>query len=152
MALTIAELDRYPRPRDGWPRWTLTCPYRANAIPGARRPDQLEFGANCQLYAYAILALFARSVAPHRSSELWDDPALTRVALEDAEDLDLALFSPTGDAWGAHVAVVLGNRLLHLSAEVGRPALWHWRDFAVRPRYRVLVGLIRVPVPGDLPK
>ena len=149
MALTIAELDRFPRPRDGWPPWALTCTFRASAIPGTGRSDQLEYGANCQLCAYAVLALFDRCVAPHRSSELWEDPALSRVALDDAEDLDLALFSATGDAWGAHVAVVLGDRLLHLSAEVGWPALWRWEDFEERPRYRILVGLIRAPATGN---
>lgn len=45
-----------------------------------------------------------------------------------------------------HVAVVFGGRLLHLSAEVGWPAVWNWEDFAKRDRYNTTVGLVRAQV------
>lgn len=54
----------------------------------------------------------------------------------------------TGEAWGAHVAIVFGDFLLHLSAEVGWPALWSWEEFAVRERYSRLVGVVRAPQSG----
>jgi hypothetical protein len=59
-------------------------------------------------------------------------------------DLDLVLFNRTANAWGAHVAIALANGLLHLSAEVGRPALWRWSDFADRERYHAIIGAIRI--------
>ncbi|GAA3782279.1 hypothetical protein [Streptomyces chiangmaiensis] len=34
--------------------------------------------------------------------------------------------------------------MLHLCAEVGRPAVWEPAEFAARERYRVLVGVKRV--------
>jgi hypothetical protein len=100
--------------------------------------------ANCQRYAYSVLALFGIRVPDHRSSELWSDPAFDRPAVAVAADLDLALFNrDASSARGSHVAVFLGGRLLHLSAEIGRPAVWGWREFAVRERYRTIIGLVR---------
>jgi hypothetical protein len=43
-----------------------------------------------------------------------------------------------------HVVVALANGLLHLSAEVSRPALWRWSDFADRERYQAIIGAIRI--------
>jgi hypothetical protein len=62
-----------------------------------------------------------------------------------AQPLDLVLFNATDDAYGAHVGVwVNGGRVLHLCAEVGRPAVWETKEFAARGRYRVLIGIKRV--------
>lgn len=146
MPITKAELSRVAVPRSGWPSWATDAPYVAAAFPGAVRSARPEDGANCQVYAYAVLALFGRMVPPHRSSELWDDPSFAHVEPAEARDLDLVLFSTNGAAWGAHVAVAFGPSLLHLCAEEGRPALWMWEDFAARSRYAAVVGVVRVPV------
>jgi hypothetical protein len=126
----------------GLPAWVLDAPYSASAHPGAPDAPPIGDGANCQRYAYAVVALFGRSVPPVRSSELWTWPA-QHPGRADALPLDLALVNGTEDAWGAHVAVVTRTALLHLCSEVGRPAVWTWQDFARRPRYAHLVGLVR---------
>lgn len=140
------DLEHRSAPPGGWPGWVRCAPYVAAAHPQAEVLEPLSTGANCQRYAYAVLALFGREVRPHRSSELWADRDLVHVPSDEAEDLDLVLFNDSDGAWGAHVAVVLGDRLLHLCAEVGRPAFWTCEDFAARPRYSRIVGVVRAPV------
>jgi cell wall-associated NlpC family hydrolase len=122
-------------------------PYVGGRFPGSRAVAEtpgLAEGANCQLFAYAVLRHWALDVPGWRSSDLWDDTGLTeRVA--HAQPLDLVLFNATGEAWGAHVGVVVGEgQVLHLCAEVGRPAVWSMADFAARDRYRTLIGFKRV--------
>ncbi|GAA1090050.1 hydrolase [Kitasatospora arboriphila] len=122
-------------------------PYAGARFPGSRavaeRPG-LEHGANCQLFARAVLARSGLLVPALRSSELWEDTASTvRVAEPNARDL--LFFGRDEDPWGAHVGVHAGGEtVLHLCAEVGRPALWTLADFAARERYRVLLGAKRV--------
>ncbi|WP_395817870.1 hypothetical protein [Devosia sp.] len=102
-------------------------------------PD-LAGRANCQVFAYAVLKHFGRVVPPLRSSELWTDPTGIS-AVAPLEPLDLLLFAPTTDPFGAHVAVSLGDdRALHLAKQVGRPAIWTLAQFAALPEYRVLLG------------
>jgi hypothetical protein len=139
------DLAKWLSPIGGWPAWVTDAPYRYAAHPQASGSGPMEDGANCQRYAYAVLDLFDRRVLPHRSSELWEDESLAHPDRDDARDLDLVLFNDSGAAWGAHVAVVAGDQLLHLCAEEGRPALWAWGDFAIRTRYETIVGLVRVP-------
>jgi len=141
--VTADALDRLA-PCGGSPAWVSCAPYLSDAHPGAADPRPWGEGANCQRYAYAVLALFAREVPPHRSSELWADLRFGHPPRDDARDLDLALFGRSEKAWGAHVAVVVGDVLLHLCAEVGRPTTWRWSDFAERERHSHLVGLVRV--------
>ncbi|MDQ3402447.1 MAG: NlpC/P60 family protein [Actinomycetota bacterium] len=116
-------------------------PFVITRIPGM--VSDLREGANCQRFAYAVLAHFGLHVAPTRSSELWADTATIRVS--HPEPLDLLLFNKTADAWGAHVGVWIGDdQVLHLCSEVGKPAVWRMADFASRARYRELVGIKRV--------
>lgn len=118
-------------------------PYVGRMIPGLRPEVGLDEGANCQRYAYAVLAQFGRPVPPLRSDDLWHDTESTRV-VDTWEPLDLLLFSPTDDPYGAHVGVFVGDdQVLHLCAEVGLPAVWGLADFAARDRYRVLIGAKR---------
>ncbi|MFF8946851.1 hydrolase [Streptomyces sp. NPDC014864] len=124
-----------------------TVPYAGSRFPGspavAARPDPAA-GANCQLYAYAVLRHFGLAPPPLRSSELWADTRDT-VRVARPRPLDLLLFNAVDDAYGAHVGVwVDEDRILHLCAEAGRPAVWTPADFAARERYRVLVGVKRV--------
>jgi hypothetical protein len=117
-------------------------PYAAAGHPQSANPLTSGDGANCQRYAYAILALFNRSVPPHRSAELWADRQLEHPAAP--APLDLMLFGPAPDPFGMHVAVWMApDQLLHLCAEVGRPAVWAEREFAARARYRCRLGPVR---------
>ncbi|MFM9370803.1 hydrolase [Streptomyces sp. Da 82-17] len=121
-------------------------PYRGDRHPGSAhvtaRPG-LRLGANCQLYAYAVLGHFGVTVPPLRSSELWTDTSAThRVPVP--RPLDLVLFNATRDAYGAHVGVWAGpDAVLHLCAEVGVPVVWRREEFARRERYAVCLGTKR---------
>jgi hypothetical protein len=118
-------------------------PYVAERYPGAPNVASIEGGANCQLYAYAVLAHFDVHVPPLRSSELWSDPRLV-TAVDHEEPLDLVFFNATLDSYGAHIAVLVGdNALLHLCNEVGHAVVWTGADFAARDRYRVRLGARR---------
>ncbi|MEU8588045.1 hydrolase [Streptomyces sp. NPDC048664] len=127
--------------------WSV--PHVAARFPGSRdvreRPG-LAAGANCQVFAYAVLRHFGLAAPALRSSDLWTDTRSTvRVGADAARPLDLMLFNAGDDAYGAHVGVRAGEgRVLHLCAEVGLPALWEDARFAERERYRVLVGVKRV--------
>ncbi|MFI0259785.1 cell wall hydrolase [Streptomyces sp. NPDC017056] len=129
-------------------------PYAGARHPGApplpgRHPYDVTQGANCQLYAYAVLRHFGREVPPLRSAELWADTVAT-VRAEPPGPLDLVLFDagavpgqPAG--YGAHVGVHLApDRVLHLCREAGRPAVWSYADFAGRTRYVRFLGAKRV--------
>ncbi|WP_458151472.1 NlpC/P60 family protein [Bradyrhizobium sp. UFLA05-109] len=105
-------------------------------------PD-IESGANCQNFAYELLRHFGRHVPKLRSSNLWEDTAYT-ISVNEYRPLDLLLFNKSQGAWGAHVAVYVGNdRAIHLSRSVGVAALWSLAQFAHCPEYRVLVGAKR---------
>ncbi|WP_354644013.1 hydrolase [Kitasatospora camelliae] len=128
-------------------------PYVASRYPGSgavvRRPGLAE-GANCQLFAYAVLAHFGVRAPALRSSDLWEDTAATVRVTGPLRPLDLLLFGATAEAYGAHLGVWLGrDEILHLCAESGRPAVWPRAAFAARERYRVLVGAKRVVTPPD---
>lgn len=121
----------------------LPAAFRGVCYVGAAIPQadhDLSQGANCQRYAYAVLAHFGIELPPWRSSELWADRQLTRVVAA-FEPLDLLLFSPDGTAFGAHVAVYAGQgRALHLCKAVGVPATWTLAQFAAHDAYAVLLG------------
>jgi hypothetical protein len=120
-------------------------PYVGERIPSADGAE-VALGANCQRFAYWVLARFDRVVPPLRSSELWEDTsATTRVpSAAGFQALDLVLFNATAEAYGAHVGVFLGGgQVLHLCREVGRPAVWTLEEFAARSRYATIVGAKR---------
>ena len=112
--------------------------------PAVRSHPGLDDGANCQLFAYEVLRHFGLAPPELRSSELWTDTAATqRVTVP--RPLDLVLLNTANDPWGAHIGVWAGDeKVLHLCAEEGRPALWNMAMFAARPSYRTLVGFKRV--------
>ncbi|MEU7967499.1 hydrolase [Streptomyces sp. NPDC049097] len=131
----------------GLPSAFWSVPHVGSRYPGSpavsARPG-LTAGANCQLFAYEVLRHFGLTPPALRSSDLWTDTRDT-VRVLAARPLDLMLFNATDDAYGAHVGVRVEKGLvLHLCAEVGRPAVWEPAEFAARERYRVLVGVKRV--------
>lgn len=132
----------------------LPTEYRRVRYVGARFPGSrlvganpgLTNGANCQAFAYEVLRYLGLAPPPHRSSELWADTETT-MRVRTADLLDLVLFNSTDRAWGAHVGVWVGDeRVLHLCAEIGRPAVWPMGEFATRRRYQVLIGVKRLHV------
>jgi cell wall-associated NlpC family hydrolase len=114
--------------------------YNGGNFPRESGAYRLTDGANCQVFAYAILQHFGITIPPLRSSELWSDTKFTqRVSVFCP--LDLILFNRTEAAWGAHVALFVGdNKAIHLSASEGRPVIWRLEDFALREEYAVLLG------------
>ena len=117
--------------------------FAAEMIPGHRREVGLDEGSNCQRYAYAVLAAFGVDVPPFRSDDLWADVSVTR-QVTVPEPLDLVLYGPSDDPFGAHVGVCLGGtKVLHLCEEIGTPIVWDFEDFAARPRYRSQIGFKR---------
>lgn len=103
----------------------------------------LSAGANCQRFAYALLASHGIELPPFRSSDLWEDTDHTEVAVEP-DVFDLALFNRTASPWGAHVGVVIGDdAIVHLAKRVGRPVVWPVADFLAIRDYQVLLGYKR---------
>src|SRR5262249_54283290 len=115
---------------------------------GARHPGSATFdfskGANCQLWAYALLKHFGIEVPPFRSSELWEDQEYSDTVSE-LQPLDLLLFNDSQSSWGAHVAVYLGDGLVaHLCRHNGLPEACGIEELLRIPKYRILVGAKRI--------
>jgi cell wall-associated NlpC family hydrolase len=118
-------------------------PYDGTRYPGVVPPGDIGPGANCHLFAYAVLAQFGFTLPELRSAELWRDTTSTRVVLSP-QPLDLVLFHDRQQAFGAHCGVVCSeNEVVHLSKEVGRPAVWTFAQFAATPRFSQLIGIKR---------
>jgi hypothetical protein len=138
----------WPRPGCGWPAGVWRVPYVYSASPDGDDPPSWLDGSNCQRYAYGVLSLFGLRCAPLRSSDLWDDQDGS-VVVTDPRPLDLVLFNGSRDPYGAHVGLLMApDEILHLSAEVGVPAVWPRAEFTRRPRYATTVGFKRVRVRG----
>jgi lipoprotein Spr len=128
------------------PAFFWTVEYDGENFPRESVGYQLTGGANCQVFAYAILQHFGIAIPPLRSSDLWSDTRFTR-RVTDFRPLDLLLFNRTETAWGAHVALCVGeNKAIHLSASEGRPVIWRLADFAMRGEYAFFLGGKRVLV------
>ena len=132
------------------PAALLEVRYDGSRMPGKEPVPDVLHGANCQLFAYAMLQHFGRPLLTFRSSELWADTTQTEIVEPPFDALDLLLFNKTSDPWGAHVAVSLGgDEAIHLSKRVGHPVVWTLDRFKQESDYRVLVGAKRVrPAPN----
>jgi hypothetical protein len=127
----------------------FTVVYNGANYPRESVPYELADGANCQVFAYALLQHHGIAMPPLRSSELWTDTTFTE-RVSDYRPLDLLLFNRTDEAWGAHVALFVGDdHAIHLCASEGRPVIWSLDQFAARPEYACLLGGKRV-VSGSL--
>ena len=131
-----------PGPLGTLPDGYWQVPYASARYPGAAPRGDLAGGANCQLWAYEVLAHFGFAVPDFRSDELWTDTVATR-HVNEPEALDLVLYNTDHSAFGAHVGLWTGDAVAHLCREVGQPALWSRADFSARPRYAVQVGVKR---------
>lgn len=128
------------------PAQLLNVRYNSEAIPRDGRCDLSE-GANCQLFAYALLATNGIDIPDFRSSDLWDDDTVTHT-VSDLAPLDLLLFNSSPEAYGAHVAVYLGRGdAIHLAKREGLPQIWSLDRFSKVQRYAVFIGAKRVVRP-----
>ncbi len=122
--------------------WGVT--YEGARYPGAPGVEGVAGGANCQQFAYELLRYNGFIISDMRSSELWADRADTAHALPPLQPGDLLLFHSKPEAWGAHVALLLGgDAAIHLAKHVGRPAIWTLADFAAHPHYTFFIGAKR---------
>jgi lipoprotein Spr len=116
--------------------------YNGRQIPG--NDADLTRGANCQLFAYQVLAQNGFVAPAFRSSELWTDAVHTE-RVTRLEPLDLLLFNRKQESYGAHVAVYLGeDQAVHLAREAGVPEIWQLAKFAADPRYHIFIGAKRM--------
>jgi len=132
-----------PESLNAIPSAWLATPYIYDRYPGKAEFDDPGKGANCQLFAYAVLGHFGLYVPPLRSSDLWDDSEFTH-EVQLPEPLDLVFVNRTPEPYGAHIGVYADEaRVLHLCKQIGRPALWALGDFAEHEQYRTLIGFKR---------
>lgn len=124
----------------------MTVRYNGARYPSAASgaDTDLSAGANCQLFAYALLRHFGLEVPLLRSSELWADVDHTE-RVPNLEPLDLLFWNRTPDPWGAHIGVCLGDgHAVHLARGVGIPVIWSLSEFGRHPEHRLFLGAKRV--------
>ena len=93
--------------------------------PAVRARPGLADGANCQLFAYEVLRHFGLDAAGAAVERAVGGHGVDHQRVAVPRPLDLVLVNSSRDPWGAHVGVWAGDdKVLHLCAEVGRPALW----------------------------
>ncbi|MEF0944039.1 hypothetical protein [Rhizobium sp. BR 362] len=115
--------------------------YNGDHYPGAPGLMGLEGGANCQYYAYTILRHFGFGIPDFRPSELWADRTFTHVS-PAMLPFALVLVHSKPTSFGAHVGLCLGEGLiLHLSRNVGVPAIETLEELQDRDEYRHLIGI-----------
>ncbi len=126
------------------PPHLLDIAYVGKHFPGANWEGGLAAGANCQVFAYALLNHYGIVVPPFRSSDLWEDQTVSQ-RVTDLKPLDLLLWNRTTVAWGAHVGVYLGEgKAVHLSKQIGKPVIWSLARFMEEPLYHVFIGGKRI--------
>jgi hypothetical protein len=122
--------------------WSVA--YDGACHPGAPGVEGVAGGANCQQFAYELLRHNGFEIGALRSSELWAETRDTAPVGGPLEPGDLLLFNRVREAWGAHVALYLGDdEAIHLAKHVGRPAVWSLAEFAADPRYVCFLGAKR---------
>lgn len=119
----------------------LDVSYNGKIIPNGEKSDIFTIGANCQVFAYYILREHGLYVPEYRSSELWADEEYSEQILENFQPLDILFFHRKEEAYGAHLAVYIGNnQAIHLSKRLGKPIIWTIEDFFECPEYNFLLG------------
>src|SRR5262249_32960631 len=124
------------------PPHLLGLRYDGRVHPGAA-PD-LDNGANCQVFAYELLAHHSLAAPRLRSRELWQDVRDT-IEVTSYQPLALLLFHASPEAFGAHVTVYVGDgHVAHLARHHGRPVIESIDQLRSQPRYRCFIGAKRV--------
>ncbi|MGB1242826.1 MAG: NlpC/P60 family protein [Chitinophagales bacterium] len=128
-------------PKIQLPKWLMNIQYNGCIIPNGETHDIVNTGANCQVFAYQLLRFNDLVVPDFRSSELWEDVEFSDLVTEDFRPLDLLFFHRKEEAYGAHIAVYLGeNRAIHLSRKNEIPVVWEIATFLEQAAYPFLLG------------
>ncbi len=127
------------------PAFFFDIPYKGACYPGSPKVGDFREGANCQVFAYQLLAHFGYPLLPDfRSSELWDDVQHTTKVTTIAP-FDLLFWNSSAQTWGAHIGVALGDgTAIHLARAQGRAAIWPLERFGETPAYSFFLGAKRV--------
>lgn len=126
------------------PQYFFAVNYQVERIPGVNNQSDLSLGANCQVFAYELLRVNGLAVANDRSSELWGDECYSKRVTE-FEPLDLMLYSPNGEAFGAHVGVYIGDgNIIHLSLQNGQSEIIPHLRMLDNIKYSSFVGAKRI--------
>jgi len=122
----------------------LTVKYVGARIPGIENQADLRLGANCQVFAYELLKKNGLYPPNLRSSELWDDILHTK-KVKNLRALDLMLYNPDNESFGAHVGVYIGaEKIIHLSYQNQKPEIIEHKLMSNNEKYRVFIGAKRV--------
>lgn len=129
------------------PQKFLDARYDASKYPGSANCTGVENGANCQYFAYELLRHYGYVVPDLRSSDLWEDTIHT-TKVDELVSFDILFFNKGADPYGAHLGVYLREgEILHLSKEVGVPAIWGFEEFEECPKYKTFLGAKRIKKP-----
>lgn len=138
-------MKKNPKPTPSLDAAFLQIPYNARQIPGLPDADDLSLGANCQVFAYAVLQHFGVELPPFRSSELWTDTQYTRIVEGPFQPLDIMLYHRDSGAFGAHVGLYWGEgKVLHLSKDNGFPQFEGHTALLEQEKYRYFIGAKRL--------
>lgn len=128
----------------GIPQVYYQVHYNSKRIPGVKQQENLSLGANCQVFAYAVLKYFGKSLPDFRSSELWDDDIFT-LSVDKFWPLDIMLYHSVPKAYGAHVGLYLGDgKVLHLSRANRIPKIETHEQLVAQEKYQFFIGAKRV--------
>jgi len=123
------------------PKWLMDIQYNGRIIPNGETHDIVTTGANCQVFAFQLLRFNELIVPDFRSSELWEDVEFSELVTEDFRPLDLLFFHRKEEAYGAHIAVYMGeNKAIHLSRKNRTPVIWSIETFLEQAAYPFLLG------------
>lgn len=126
------------------PEWMMQVKYNGRIIPNGTAHDIAKTGANCQVFAFHLLRHYDRFVPGLRSSELWEDTSFSKKIIENYEPLDLLFFHKKNEAYGAHIAIYIGNnQAIHNTKKIGLPIIWDIDAFSKHPEYTFLLGAKR---------
>lgn len=126
------------------PSWLLKVKYNGRIIPNGKPHDIAIVGANCQVFAIHLLREYNVFVPEFRSSELWEDTEYSEKIMDDFQPLDLLFFHKKKNAYGAHIAIFIGdNQVVHSAKKNGFPVIWNLDTFFEHPEYQFLLGAKR---------
>lgn len=122
----------------------LTVKYKGARIPGVENQADLTLGANCQVFAYELLRVNGLDAPNLRSSELWSDTFYSTVT-DSLQPLDLMLYNPDSNAFGAHVGVYIGKgKIIHLSFQNQIPEIIEHINMLDNEKYHIFIGAKRI--------
>lgn len=126
------------------PEKFLTVKYVGARIPSVENQADLSLGANCQVFAYELLRANGISTPNFRSSDLWEDKLFT-VKVTEFQALDIMLYNPDNNSFGAHVGVYIGEgKIIHLSYQNQKPEIIEHTLMSDNEKYRIFIGAKRV--------